>query len=268
MRQYEIYSNYLEHHGILGQKWGVRRFQNKDGTLTQEGKERYYADSGSATGKLSKSAIDGFEKIGFKHINNDEINGEEIFYSVDKYEGTKYAKNNCVMTSTSYTLNELGISNSAARNESPILKITGKRRSYNELMKAFPGSKYYEIDDYTSASDIRRQMLEKFPDGACGIMGASDTDGFGHSISWKIKDRAVIFADSQMPSRAVRELKRMNPDLSDSESQKIAYDFNSNISDSALNTFYNNYSEGAAFVRLDTVTGVNEKYARRFIEPK
>ena len=28
----------LQHHGILGQKWGVRRYQNKDGTLTEEGK--------------------------------------------------------------------------------------------------------------------------------------------------------------------------------------------------------------------------------------
>lgn len=33
--------NYIYHHGIQGQKWGVRRYQNPDGTLTSAGKERY-----------------------------------------------------------------------------------------------------------------------------------------------------------------------------------------------------------------------------------
>lgn len=32
---------YLKHHGIKDQKWGVRRFQNEDGTLTPAGKVRY-----------------------------------------------------------------------------------------------------------------------------------------------------------------------------------------------------------------------------------
>lgn len=32
---------YLAHHGILGMKWGIRRYQNKDGTLTPEGRKRY-----------------------------------------------------------------------------------------------------------------------------------------------------------------------------------------------------------------------------------
>ena len=34
-------NNELYHHGILGMRWGVRRYQNEDGTLTAKGKARY-----------------------------------------------------------------------------------------------------------------------------------------------------------------------------------------------------------------------------------
>ena len=32
---------YLAHYGVRGMKWGVRRYQNPDGTLTDEGRRRY-----------------------------------------------------------------------------------------------------------------------------------------------------------------------------------------------------------------------------------
>lgn len=34
-------SSELYHHGIKGQKWGIRRYQNEDGSLTEEGRKRY-----------------------------------------------------------------------------------------------------------------------------------------------------------------------------------------------------------------------------------
>lgn len=36
-----MYEDSLYHHGIKGQKWGVRRFQNADGSLTAKGQKRY-----------------------------------------------------------------------------------------------------------------------------------------------------------------------------------------------------------------------------------
>lgn len=43
------YYSYLAHHGILGMRWGVRRFRNRDGTLTNAGKARYSSDGQVAT---------------------------------------------------------------------------------------------------------------------------------------------------------------------------------------------------------------------------
>lgn len=40
-----VYDDYLSHHGIKGQKWGIRRYQNDDGTLTPEGRERYLRET-------------------------------------------------------------------------------------------------------------------------------------------------------------------------------------------------------------------------------
>lgn len=50
----------LKHYGIKGMKWGVRRFQNDDGTLTAKGRQRYgedrYKDHGDGRIEIQKGA--------------------------------------------------------------------------------------------------------------------------------------------------------------------------------------------------------------------
>ena len=68
----------LYHHGILGQKWGIRRYQNADGTLTPKGKKRYDKLTGSRKeAKLEKKLKQKYgihEKIGKSFVNNRMMN--------------------------------------------------------------------------------------------------------------------------------------------------------------------------------------------------
>lgn len=53
-----IPSDELTHFGIKGQKWGVRRFENEDGTLTEAGKKRYAKAEKIASGeKITKEQM-------------------------------------------------------------------------------------------------------------------------------------------------------------------------------------------------------------------
>lgn len=57
----------LAHAGIKGMKWGVRRFQNKDGTLTPAGKQRYDRD----TRDLSESKKSKYKADPDKWVKDD-----------------------------------------------------------------------------------------------------------------------------------------------------------------------------------------------------
>lgn len=65
MWQY-TYSGDLYHHGIKGQKWGVRRFQDKNGGLTNKGRRRYLDDPTVKQSKQDLTEAKSNKKIGQK----------------------------------------------------------------------------------------------------------------------------------------------------------------------------------------------------------
>lgn len=54
----EDHSVFLEHYGILGQKWGQRRWQNADGTFNEAGKERYFGKTNTSEEKIGSKTSD------------------------------------------------------------------------------------------------------------------------------------------------------------------------------------------------------------------
>ena len=102
MEYYGIhYDSVIEHHGIKGQKWGIRRYQNPDGTLTEEGKKRLGRMSPDAVRKEMQKAVNKArsEKYGF---SNRWRRGKGIGEQSEKVHESQKQKQKAWETSESY----------------------------------------------------------------------------------------------------------------------------------------------------------------------
>lgn len=95
-----IYSNELTHWGIKGQKWGERRYQNEDGTLTEAGKRRYARQKTRELNSLENEKSDLLDKsiraenaANRKIFNNDERRSENKSRAKELSDNAKRVQN-------------------------------------------------------------------------------------------------------------------------------------------------------------------------------
>lgn len=72
----EIYNNTsaLYHHGIKGQRWGVRRYQNRDGTLTDKGRKRQRSsDSAQTSDDTGNNHKSSKSKSNLRDLSDDDV---------------------------------------------------------------------------------------------------------------------------------------------------------------------------------------------------
>lgn len=85
MSNYTIHNGELYHHGVKGQKWGRRRYQNKDGSLTPAGIKRYAKKSYAKSSYESNTSLSG--KL------YDKYTGAHKIIANEKYKQSSAKKN-------------------------------------------------------------------------------------------------------------------------------------------------------------------------------
>lgn len=170
MSEYD--KNRIQHFGIKGQKWGIRRYQNEDGTLTEEGKKRYTYTTG-LPGERKMSLV-GRIKFGNKYSN--EFNAQNKYKGNAKEYEAKERQKFDEMTEQENKMRELGnqmkdFDKASADEKFKIIdNVLNKshelyKQGGHDADKMRDGLMDWYWQNYSKAGKARFDEYDKLPDG-------------------------------------------------------------------------------------------------------
>lgn len=145
---------YLQHHGILGMKWGIRRYQNADGTLTEAGKKRYDREVSRNHQKSKKNRVaDEDLKDPNRWVEEDISRTREVVNSTRQLTGD--LRNLEEVTRSKKKLERLDLSNMTDKELRDQINRELLERQYNDVFNPAEISKGREfVNDSLKVANV------------------------------------------------------------------------------------------------------------------
>lgn len=151
MSQYVIVNGELYHHGVKGMRWGVRRYQNDDGSLTERGKKRYLKEDAERRELERKTKVSEFNRASKGKLAEDLIKEEALALENEKKWNSLKPKEKSGIEKTKDLIDSTA---DAARSVKSLLNMIPKKKTQNSMDLS-------GMSDKEMREAINRAMLEK-----------------------------------------------------------------------------------------------------------